>query len=156
MKVKLFILLFCFSATLASALYLWHKKTSPFPLYCVGDANWNIGQSRFIGTISWRMYHNEGQVTLTGKILGKHQTYVSRNIYFNYTRKYKSIILHASRVIKTFTDSTATEDISNVLPDFYNKPKGELSLSFYEYQGAYIFSNANVPLLYCRKYAPNI
>ncbi|KNC90528.1 hypothetical protein [Trabulsiella odontotermitis] len=156
MKIRylLFLLLSCFTAASVSSLFLWHEQLFPSPIYCVGEANWNIGNKKFIGTVSWRMYENEGLVTLTGNLLEKHEANVSRNVYFIYTQKYKSRIFRSTRVIKTFTDSAATEDFNKVLPDFFNMPGKELSLSFYEYRGAYLFANTNVPMFYCRKYSP--
>lgn len=87
-KTRHIILLTIGLATLlGSGSWLWYSRYAEKPLNCVGNVEWNIGSNRFAGTVSFRMYNQEGLSTITGKLYGRNTSDISRNIYFNYTQK---------------------------------------------------------------------
>lgn len=157
MKKQVIFLLFFGAVSAISGTLLILDNFKPSPMYCVGDVNWNISDGKInrqiIGSIAIRMFKNEGLATLTGTLSGEKETNINRNIYFSYSTKYKSRILQTTRIITTFTDNASEEDLREILPGFYRIPGRRLSLTMYEYKGAYIISNSTVPHIYCRKYA---
>lgn len=136
---------------LGSGGWLWYSRYAESPLNCVGNVEWNIGSNRFAGTVSFRMYNQEGLSTITGKLYGRNTSDISRNIYFRYTRQHEARVLQAMQVVKTFADTADEADINNTLPGFYRQSGRSLSLVMEEYKGAWIFASSNVPSLYCRK-----
>lgn len=134
-----------------SGAWLWHSRYADQPLNCVGNVEWNIGNKRFTGTVSFRMRNDEGLATITGKLYGHNTTDISRNIYFSYTRQHDARLLQAMQVVKTFADTADEADINNTLPGFYRQTGRSLSLVIEEYKGAWIFASSSVPSLYCRK-----
>ncbi|EPF2242862.1 hypothetical protein ACSP9K_001214 [Citrobacter werkmanii] len=136
---------------LGSGSWLWYSRYAEKPLNCVGNVEWNIGSNRFAGTVSFRMYNQEGLSTITGKLYGRNISDISRNIYFSYTQQRDARVLQAMQVVKTFADTADEADINNTLPGFYRQTGRSLSLVMEEYKGAWIFASSNVPSLYCRK-----
>jgi hypothetical protein len=136
---------------IGSGIWLWYSRYADTPVNCIGNVEWNIGSNRFAGTLSFRMYNQEGLATLTGKLYGRNTTDVSRNIYFSYTQQRDARVLRTMQVVKTFADSADEEDIDDTLPGFYRQTGRGLSVVMDEYRGAWIFATSNVPSLYCRK-----
>ncbi|MDE5206743.1 hypothetical protein PYX06_18835 [Citrobacter amalonaticus] len=140
-----------FSTTLFSSVFLFYLIFKPSYLDCIGDADWNIDDARFVGTVSFQMHKKEGLAVITGKVDGETETNVNRLVYFNYTQQFRTRILHTIRIVKTFSDTIDDEKLEAILSQFYLKKGGELTLTVDEYHSAYVFSEANVPYLYCRK-----
>nr|WP_153880486.1 hypothetical protein [Citrobacter freundii] len=139
------------ATVLGSGAWLWHSRYAEQPLNCVGNVEWNIGDKRFTGTVSYRMYQHEGLATINGRLYGHHTTDVSRNIYFSYTQQHDARMLQTTQVVKTFADTADEDDINSTLPGFYRQSGRGLSLVMEEYKGAWIFATSNVPSLHCSK-----
>lgn len=137
--------------TLGSGAWLWYSRYADRPLNCVGNVEWNIGSTRFIGTVSYRLDDHQGLATLTEKLYGRHITSISRNIYFTYIQHHNARVLQSTQLVKTFSDSADKNDINETLPGFYRETGQRLSLIMEEYKGAWIFATSIVPSLYCRK-----
>ena len=149
--IRLILLSAGLATILGSGAWLWHSRYADKPLNCVGNVEWNTGGNHFTGTVSYRMYQNEGLATINGKLYGHTTTDIGRNIYFSYTQQRDARVLKAMQVVKTFADTADEDDINNTLPGFYRQAGRSLSLVIEEYKGAWIFATSNVPSLYCRK-----
>ncbi|HGL6359343.1 TPA: hypothetical protein ACKFMB_003757 [Citrobacter amalonaticus] len=145
------LLIWLFSTSVISGVYLLYLLFKPSYLDCIGDADWNVGDARFVGAVSYQMHKREGLAVITGKVDGETKINVNRLVYFNYTQQFRTRILHTVRIVKTFSDTVTDEKLEKILSPFFLKKGGELTLTVDEYQSAYVFSNANVPYLFCRK-----
>ena len=145
------LLIVFFSTTVISGAFLFYILFKPSYLECIGDADWNVDDARFVGTVSFQMHKKEGLAVITGKVDGETSVNVNRLVYFNYTQQFRTRILHTVRIVKTFSDTVNDETLEKILSQFYLRTGGELTLAVEEYQSAYVFSNANVPYLFCRK-----
>lgn len=144
------LLIMFFSTTILSGAFLFYMLFKPSYLDCIGDADWNVDDARFVGAVSFQMHKKGGLAVITGKIGGE-RINVNRLVYFNYTQQFRTRFLHAVRIVKTFSDTVNDAELEKILSRFYLKTGGELTLTVDEYQSAYVFSNANVPYLFCRK-----
>ncbi len=145
------LLILFFSTTVFSGTFLFYMLFKPSYLDCIGDVDWNVDATRFVGTVSFQMHKKEGLVVITGKVDGETNVNVNRLVYFNYTQQFRTRILHSVRIVKTFSDTIDDEKLEKILSQFFLKTGGELTITVDEYQSAYVFSNANVPYLFCRK-----
>ena len=142
------LLIVFFGTTVISGAFLFYILFKSSYLECIGDADWNVDDARFVGTVSFQMHKKEGLAVITGKVDGETSVNVNRLVYFNYTQQFRTRILHTVRIVKTFSDTVNDETLEKILSQFYLRTGGELTLAVEEYQSAYVFSNAN---LFCRK-----
>ncbi|MGY5959147.1 FidL-like membrane protein [Kosakonia sp. BK9b] len=147
----LILLLLSFTLAILTSGWLYYSHSLRHALKCVGVVEWNVGNKRFDGTVSYQMGNGKGVAVITGKLTGQTVSDINRSIYFHYNGDHQTRVLSNDKIAKTFADTADEVDIKATLPGFYRTPNRELSMTIEEYEGAYLISTSNVPSLYCRK-----